>query len=124
MKNRKVIIFLAALFLVTAVVLFISDDIISPYVSFEEAFASPGKYVQIIGMIDHSSPVLTGQDGFTFSLIGGDGDEIRVFSSRARPLNFDHAEEAVAIGRYDDKMNIFEAERLLIKCPSKYERKK
>ncbi len=33
------------------------------------------------------------------------------------------AVEAVAVGRYDPQSKIFEAEELLMKCPSKYEEK-
>lgn len=33
------------------------------------------------------------------------------------------AVEAVAIGKYDSEKNVFEAEELLMKCPSKYEEK-
>jgi len=34
------------------------------------------------------------------------------------------AVEAVVIGRYDPVEGVFEAEELLMKCPSKYEEKK
>jgi cytochrome c-type biogenesis protein CcmE len=33
------------------------------------------------------------------------------------------AVEAVAIGKYDPQAEVFEAEELLMKCPSKYEEK-
>lgn len=124
MKNKKPLIFAAALLSITAAVLFISDDIISPYVSFAEASDNPGKYVQVMGVIDHKAPVVSDMDGFSFSLKEEGGAVMKVFSPEARPLNFDHAEEAVVIGRYDEHQEYFTAEKLLIKCPSKYERKK
>jgi cytochrome c-type biogenesis protein CcmE len=38
-----------------------------------------------------------------------------------RPANFDEAISIVAIGRYDGASAEFDAAKLLVKCPSKYQ---
>jgi cytochrome c-type biogenesis protein CcmE len=40
-----------------------------------------------------------------------------------RPDMLEDAVEAVVIGRYDQELRVFEAEELMMKCPSKYEEK-
>ncbi len=40
-----------------------------------------------------------------------------------RPDMLEDAVEAVVIGRYDRESRVFEAEELMMKCPSKYEEK-
>lgn len=123
MKSRAVIIFIGAMLSIAAGIFFLSEDLITPYVPFAEAAASPGKYVQIIGKIDRTSKIEIKTDGFNFAMTDKDGSPIRVVSKESKPLNFEHAEQAVVLGRYDASAKYFTADRILVKCPSKYERK-
>jgi cytochrome c-type biogenesis protein CcmE len=56
---------------------------------------------------------------FHFTLSDDKGDKIPVTYLGVKPGNFDQAESIVAIGRF--KNGIFEADQLLVKCPSKYQ---
>jgi len=52
-----------------------------------------------------------------------------VFGARAehlgpKPLNFEHADQIVLLGKYSPERDIFEADRVLVKCPSKYRSRK
>lgn len=53
-----------------------------------------------------------------FTLTDENGEELPVVYSGLKPGNFEQAKEVVAIGKYDGKK--FTADKLLIKCPSKY----
>ncbi len=48
-------------------------------------------------------------------------DNLRVRYKGVKPGNFEDAISIVAIGRYDEKAKEFEAQKLLVKCPSKYQ---
>ena len=50
-----------------------------------------------------------------------DGKMVKVVSDETRPPNFEQAISVVAIGRYDEGKGAFMAEKLLVKCPSKYQ---
>ena len=53
-----------------------------------------------------------------FTLTDENGEELPVVYSGLKPGNFEQAKEVFAIGKYDGKK--FTADKLLIKCPSKY----
>ena len=67
---------------------------ITPYVGFEEAQRSASR-VQVAG---HT---------------------MRVLYHGTKPGNFEEAKQIVAVGTYDG--DAFQAEQLLVKCPSKYQ---
>ena len=121
MNYKKLLLFVVALVFVIVAIFALSDDMFSPYVPFEKAKASPGKLVQIIGSLDQSQKVIHTEKDYTFTL-KEKGDTIRVVHRDLKPMNFEHAEEAVVLGRYDTQNKIFVAEKVLVKCPSKYEK--
>ncbi|MBP7734704.1 MAG: cytochrome c maturation protein CcmE [Spirochaetes bacterium] len=123
MKYRTIILFIVGLAFLVAAVFFVSDDILSPYVPFKEAQASAEKYVQIIGKLDRSVPVSHSEGEFTFTVIDRDGTRMRVLHRGTKPQNFEHAEQIVMLGRYRTDGSIFDADKVLVKCPSKYRRK-
>lgn len=109
-----IIIALAAL--MTA---FVSADFrISPYVAIAEARS--GKTVQLIGIIAPSS---SSEAGCTrFSLSNAEAEHINVEYCRPLPAQFFHAKQIAVSGHFDRKRGIFIAEKLLYKCPEKYEK--
>ena len=123
MKNKRIIIFVAAVVLLVVGVLALSNDLMSPYVSFDKAKESAGDYVQVIGLLDKSTPVEQTEAGFTFVLLNDDGEKLQVHHGEAKPVNFEHADNAVVLGRYNSSAYVFEADKVLVKCPSKYEKK-
>jgi cytochrome c-type biogenesis protein CcmE len=124
MKYRYIIIFVIAIGLAIAAFLSLSDDLVTPYVPFKEAEASHGKYVQVIGKIDKSVPVKHYEGSFTFTLIDKSGTSMNFINNAVKPLNFEHAEQVVALGKFDSSKKIFAADKLLVKCPSKYQKEK
>ncbi|HOO72659.1 MAG TPA: cytochrome c maturation protein CcmE [Spirochaetota bacterium] len=120
MKNRNIILFSIVLILMVVAVLSLSNNIMSPYVSFEYAVRNQGSYVQIIGMRDKSKPVEYKDGSFSFTIKGEEGDSMVVSHNGAVPLNFDHADRIVLLGKYDRGSGAFLADKVLVKCPSKY----
>jgi cytochrome c-type biogenesis protein CcmE len=57
---------------------------------------------------------------FTFLLIDNEGTEQKVFYNEPVPADFQRSEQVVVIGSYRDK-DIFVADKILMKCPSKYQ---
>lgn len=103
-------------------VLSVSDDLFSPYVSFADAQKS-GAYVQIIGRIDQSIAPKTDDGVLVFSIRDERNDRLVVQHKGPKPVNFEHAEQAVILGKYDQTSKTFIAEKVLVKCPSKYQKK-
>jgi len=124
MKYRNIIIFIAGLGLLVGAVFSLSEDILSPYVPFREAMESPGKYVQVIGKLDKSVPVAHREGEYSFTLIDKDGTQMKATHRGTKPQNFEHTEQVVMLGRYRAGDALFEADKVLVKCPSKYRSKK
>ena len=122
MKNKRIIIFLVAVVFLVAGILVLSKDIMSPYVSFAEAKRKAGTYVQIIGTLDKESKTVQVEGGFSFSMKDDANDSISVISSESKPVNFEHADSIVVLGRYNAADELFNADKLLVKCPSKYQK--
>ena len=92
---------------------------VTPYISFAEARRSSG-LVQVNGVLADKNYVLKPSEQFLeFKLKDGKGEVMNVNYHGVIPGNFDQAVSVVAIGRYRE--DHFEAEQLLVKCPSKYQ---
>ena len=92
---------------------------LTPYVSFEKARAANGA-VQVAGkLVEHSDNFDEASSRLMFTLADDHGQQLRVAYKGMKPGNFNEATQVVAIGRYRD--GVLEAEKLLVKCPSKYQ---
>lgn len=92
---------------------------ITPYVSVTVA-KSKGTLVQIKGKrVDGSDHFDMNSKTFNFEILDEDGQTLPVIYHGVKPSNFDEASHIVAKGRYSN--GVFEANELLVKCPSKYE---
>lgn len=120
MKRSYVLMGLVALFVVYAGWAF--ADSITPYVDIAEARTARGS-VQVKGLLaeDMPAPQQDGKD-FVFWLVDETGEKLEVRYHGTEPDQFRAAHHIVAVGSC--KNGVFEAERLLIKCPSKYEKMK
>jgi len=98
---------------------------LTPYVSFAEATrpGSGARVVQIAGGLDKgSSSYDEASSSLRFTLVDpATQAKIPVNYEGVRPANFEDAISIVAIGRYDATSANFEASKLLVKCPSKYQ---
>lgn len=103
----------------------------SSYESFNTAWEmkedGEDKSIHVVGQLkkDEAGQV-TGLDvredkvSFTFLLVDNDGTEQKVFYNEPVPADFQRSEQVVVIGSYRDK-EIFVADKILMKCPSKYQ---
>ena len=97
-------------------------DSVTPYVSVADARAAQ-RNVQVKGIPDGTVAPHMEDGHFVFSIADEDtGETMLVRYKGAKPDTFDDAYHVVAIGKYTG--DAFAADKLLIKCPSKYEEEK
>ncbi len=92
----------------------------TPYVSFSEAKTSK-RTVQVMGALEKgTSRYDIATKTLHFNLVDPQSkDVIPVTYTDVKPANFEDAVSIVAIGKYQG--DGFRAEKLLVKCPSKYQ---
>jgi cytochrome c-type biogenesis protein CcmE len=127
MKNRKLYYVFGAVLLLgfAGFSLAAFRTSLTPYVSFEEAKVpgSAARVVQVAGGLEKGSSSYDDKsEQLHFTLVDpATQATLRVRYDGLRPANFDDAISIVAIGRYDSTGAEFEASKLLVKCPSKYQ---
>ena len=89
---------------------------LTPYVSFSQA-RSTSHAVQVAGALVQGSD--HNDEGTQIVLEDDKGDKLPISYKGLKPGNFNEAIQVVAIGRFDKGR--LEAEKLLVKCPSKYQ---
>jgi cytochrome c-type biogenesis protein CcmE len=103
----------------------------SSYESFNTAWEmkedGEDKAIHVVGQLKKdASGEVTGLEvredktSFTFLLVDTDGTEQKVFYNEPVPADFQRSEQVVVIGSYREK-EIFVADKILMKCPSKYQ---
>jgi cytochrome c-type biogenesis protein CcmE len=85
------------------------------------------KAIHVVGQLtkDASGQVTgleIGEDktSFTFMLVDNEGTAQKVYYNEPVPADFQRSEQVVVIGSYRGK-EIFVADKILMKCPSKYQ---
>ena len=98
------------------------QETLTPYVSFDEA-KSANRIVQVAGgLLDNSTGYDSESESLTFSLEDPEsGQTLPIRYDGLRPANFEDAVSIVAIGRWDGAKGELHADKLLVKCPSKYQ---
>jgi cytochrome c-type biogenesis protein CcmE len=91
---------------------------LTPYISVVEAKSAKG-LVQVSGLVDGGTSSYDAGGNFVFVLADDKGNKLPILYKHVKPANFDQAVGVVAVGRY--RNDVFEADQLLVKCPSKYE---
>lgn len=102
----------------------------STYVSFKEAqqMGTDGqqKKVHVVGQLKKTSEgeiigIEPSEDklSFSFIMVDQNNQEQKVFYKEPMPADFTRSEQVVVIGSYHN--NIFIADQILMKCPSKYQ---
>ncbi|NOX63042.1 MAG: cytochrome c maturation protein CcmE [Chloroflexi bacterium] len=87
----------------------------------EQAGELAGKKVRVSGAVVHESEHWDAANLIlTFNLTDETGEEITVSFHGSRPSNFGRATEAIVEGELTPD-GVFEADTLLLKCPSRYE---
>ena len=97
-------------------------ETLTPYVPYEQA-READRVVQVMGALEKgSSKYEESKDFLYFTLRDPQTkDSIRVRYKGLKPANFEDAISIVAIGQFDENAKEFEANKLLVKCPSKYQ---
>lgn len=90
---------------------------LTPYITFEQAREAKGQ-VQIVGKLVKGSTAYKNKT-LLFQIVDDKNDHMPVAYDDVRPPNFEMATQITAIGAYDGET--FRAEKLLVKCPSKYQ---
>lgn len=94
----------------------------STYASFSMAQAHEGTEFHVVGKLDKSKEMIYEPEKdpniFVFYMKDSDSTERRVTLHQAKPQDFEHTEQIVAIGKCEG--NEFHASSVLMKCPSKY----
>jgi cytochrome c-type biogenesis protein CcmE len=97
-------------------------ETLTPYVPYAQA-RETSRVVQVAGALEKgSSSYEDARDFLYFTLKDPKTHEsLRVRYKGLKPANFEDAISIVAIGQYDEGSKEFEANKLLVKCPSKYQ---
>ncbi|GAB4191160.1 MAG: cytochrome c maturation protein CcmE [Calditrichia bacterium] len=91
----------------------------TPYVSVKEAKLT-GSRCQVKGVVVPGSAIFDMEKKiFRFKLEDEQNEVIDVVHNGVKPGNFDQASHVVVVGKYSD--GYFDANQILVKCPSKYE---
>ena len=123
------VIGLAVIAIGVAIIISTAGDA-SSYVTFSQAkeMATEGeaKKIHVVGELTkdiagnvvgvHPAPDKT---SFYFSLVDENGVEQKIYHNAPEPQDFRRSEKVVIIGSYHNDM--FVADKILLKCPSKYE---
>lgn len=91
-----------------------------PYTTSIDEAVKSGRAVQLAGFLG-STGEYDDKGNFTFNLKDETGKMVQVVYPKAKPANFEQAISIVAIGHFDSTQNVFYADDMLVKCPSKYQ---
>ena len=125
MITKKKVLMMSGI-LVTALCVYLilvsAAGFVNPYISVSEVSADTpgflGKHIQMIGKVVNGSIQVQGGDA-TFQ-IADENTALNVIYAGATPQNFRENIDVVVIGSLISE-NIFNAQEILTKCPSKYE---
>jgi cytochrome c-type biogenesis protein CcmE len=97
----------------------------SSYVPFSKAGQNPTESYHVVGKLDKSRPMEYNPhedaNKFSFYLKDGEGKECQVIFHGTKPENFEHADQVVIVGKAVGNGQ-FVADKILTKCPSKYDK--
>lgn len=118
MKSKYLLVFIIILIALILAIIQIQRSL-TPYVSIAEAKAK-GTRVQIKGENLAGSAVYDLESKvFRFQIKDDVGEILPVVYRGVKPSNFEQAKDVVVRGHY--KSGAFEAEEILVKCPTKYQ---
>jgi len=95
---------------------------LTPYVGYDQA-RDADRMVQVAGALEKGSSLYRAEEeSLYFTLREPQTKQtLRVRFKGVKPGNFEDAISVVAIGHFDKGKDQFEAGKLLVKCPSKYQ---
>ena len=128
MKKSHIIAIVIIAVCVTIVIVTAGDA--SSYVTFEEAqemaTAGEDKRIHVVGQLKKDAQgeivgLVPAPDklSVSFIMVDQNGQEQQVFYNEPMPSDLVRSEQTVVIGSYHN--NVFVADQILLKCPSKYQ---
>lgn len=121
MNSKAIIGIVVMAVAVGAIISLVTDS--REYADFNTAASNPEVSYEIVGHLDTTEAIvydaLKNADAFSFYMIDEEGTKRKVICSMAKPQDFEKSVQVVASGHMKD--DIFYADNVLLKCPSKYE---
>jgi cytochrome c-type biogenesis protein CcmE len=123
MKKTHIIALLLVSVMIGVLVSLLGD--FSRYETFESNYAKRGKEINVVGVLNKEKGITyeptKNPNLFSMYIIDADGTEKKVIVKKAKPRDIERSEKIVVIGKM--KNDVFVADDILMKCPSKYQEK-
>ena len=120
MKKSHIIAILVIAVAIGAILSMVADA--ATYADFASAEQFPGKEFQVVGQLNKDKEISydpeENANQFSFFMVDNNGLEKEVIFNGAKPQDFERSEQVVITGTLEG--DHFQAEKILMKCPSKY----
>lgn len=120
MKKSHIIAILMIAVSIGAIISMVSDA--ATYADFSMAEQMEGKEMQVVGQLNKEKEIAYNPDedinSFSFFMVDNNGNERKVVFNGTKPQDFERSEQVVVTGTV--KEGQFVADKILMKCPSKY----
>jgi len=120
MKKSHIIGIILIALSIGAILSTFSDS--STYASFNEALKEPEEEFHVVGKLNKTKEMDYSPEKdanlFSFYLTDREGTEKKVLFNGAKPQDFERSEQVVIVGEMSGE--VFNANKILMKCPSKY----
>ena len=120
MKKTHIIAIIVIAVSIGAIISTVSDA--ATYADFATAEKFPGKEFQVVGQLNKDKEIKykpeEDANSFQFYMVDNHGLEYLVKFNGAKPQDFERSEQVVITGTIREEL--FLADKILMKCPSKY----
>ena len=120
MKKTHLLVIIIIAISVGVIISTLQDS--STYATFTETYANPGVEYHIIGSLNKEKEMYYNPEEnanlFSFYVIDKLGMESKVVFGGTKPQDFERSEQIVIQGKMEN--NVFLCNKILMKCPSKY----
>ncbi|MEQ8908727.1 MAG: cytochrome c maturation protein CcmE [Vicingaceae bacterium] len=120
MKKTHILAILVIAVAIGAIISMVSDA--ATYADFATAEQMVGKEMQVVGQLNKEKEIdynpQADANSFSFFMVDNQGTERKVIFKGAKPQDFERSEQVVVTGSVEDGQ--FYADKILMKCPSKY----
>lgn len=120
MKKTHIIGIIVIAVAIGAIISTVSDA--ATYADFNTADQMAGKEIQVVGVLNKDKEIEYNPEQnanqFSFYMLDNNGTEKKVIFKGAKPQDFERSEQVVITGTAED--GEFYADKILMKCPSKY----
>jgi len=120
MKKIHIVFIVLIAVAIAAIMSTVADS--STYSSFSAAAKNPETEYHVVGKLIKEKPLeynpQVNANLFAFYMKDNEGTELKVLFKGTKPQDFERSEQIVITGKA--KGDVFQAEKILMKCPSKY----